>query len=181
MADSKHSMYPLPLFIIDTCSSKDDGELPKAAISLKYNSLPRSFSLPNRGETYKDLCGLIHYSLSNRLKTFFTRSRSYPNNYLTNEQRCHSRSVSTSINVPMNLLDPYNGKQSPGGSSSRCSLYGSFFDLSESGYYPLSIPSNKKLLAFDGYPLLVADKSSRLSTNTYQEKCNNWLSHMITK
>ena len=95
------------------------------------------------------------------------------------------QSPSTSIHFNMNWLDPNGGTQTPDGSSSRYSLYGSFFDLSESGYCQPSdqqfIKPDKKLLTIDGRPLLIVDQSNRLATNTYQDKCTDWLRHINTK
>jgi hypothetical protein len=189
MAYNMLSSQPMPLFVIDTCPSNDNQELLKTPKQSNSNIL-RSWSLPNCNETYKDLCGAVHYSFFNRLNNIFKRSHSYPNNlflkYLKpNEKYSHIQSPSTSIHINMNLLDPNGGgTQTPGGSSSRYSLYGSYFDLSESGYYPPSdqqfIKSDNKLLTIDGRPLLIVDHSTRLSTNTYQDKCTDWLRHLNT-
>ncbi len=181
MANSMRSLQPMPLFIIDTCPSDDKQEsikIPKPSTS----NISHAWSLPNCNETYKDLCGAIHYSFANRLNNILTRSRSYPNHSLLtylkfNEKNFLNQSPSTSIHFNINRLDPNNGTQTPGGSSSRYSLYGSFFDLSESGYYP---PSDNKLLTIDGHPLLIVDHSTRLTNNTYQDKCTDWLRHLHT-
>ncbi|CAF1143745.1 unnamed protein product [Adineta steineri] len=185
MATNKRSNDHMPLFIIDTCSPEDNEILTKRStttttieIPSKYNPFSRSLSLPNYGQAYKDLSGNIHYSASNRLKNSFIRSHSYPNNYLLHEKLFRFQSPTATINGGMDLLDPYNGTQSPGGSSSRYSLYGSFFDLSESGYHPSLIKADNKLLTIDGKPLLIVDNASKLSTNTYQDKCKNWLTHL---
>jgi hypothetical protein len=183
MANSVRLTQPMPLFVIDTCPSEENQETVKPSKELNPN-ISRSWSLPNCNETYKDLRGAIHYSFSNRFNNFLTRSRSYPNNYLikylkTNDKYFPRHSPSTSINFNMNCLNPNGGTQTPGGSSSRYSLYGSFFDLSESGYYPPTdqqlVKSDNKLLTIDGRPLLILDHSPRLITNTYQDKCNDWL------
>jgi len=188
MANNMRPSQPMPLFVIDTCPSDENQQLiktPKQSIS----KVSRSWSLPNCNETYKDLCGAIHYSFSNRLINILKRSRSYPTNNLLkylnlNEKYFHIQSPSTSIHINMNRLDPNGGTQTPDGSSSRYSLYGSFFDLSESGYYPPSdqqfIKTDNKLLTIDGRPLLIVDHSTRLSTNTYQDKCTDWLRHLNT-
>lgn len=143
-----------PMFIIDNCSTLEDNQ--ELTIILKSNRYRRSLSLINYGEVYKDLSGTIHYSSINYLqKNFFLRSYSCPKNYLSNERSFSIQSPS----MTMNFLDPFNGTHSPGGSSSRYSLYGSFFDLSENGYHP-----------------------SKLSiTTTYQDKCKDWLSHLEMK
>jgi hypothetical protein len=176
----------MPLFVIDTCPSDDNQESLKTPQQSNPN-ISRSWSLPNCNETYKDLRGAVHYSFVNRLNNILKRSYSYPNNYFltylkSNEKYSYIQSPSTSIH--MNLLDPNGGTQTPSGSSSRYSLYGSFFDLSESGYYPPSdqqfIKTDNKLLTIDGRPLLIVDHSTRLSTNTYQDKCTDWLRHLNT-
>jgi hypothetical protein len=189
MANNIRSSQPMPLFVIDTCSSDDNQESIKI-IKQSTTNISRSWSLPNCNETYKDLCGALHYSFSNRLNHLLKYSRSYPNNYLltyfkSNEEYFLNQSPTTSIHFNMNRLDPNGGTQTPGGSSSRYSLYGSFFDLSESGYYPPSdqpfIKSDNKLLTIDGRPLLIVDHSTRLTTiNNYQDKCTDWLRHLNT-
>jgi hypothetical protein len=166
------NMCTTPMFIIENCSTLDDNkELIKTTISF-----PRSLSLINYGEAYKDLSGNIHYSSSNCLKNFFLRSYSCPTNFFSNDNSFFLQSPSTT----MNLLDPSKGIYSPGGSSSRYSLYGSFFDLSESGYHPSLIKTNNKLLTINGRPLLIVDNTSKLSMNTIQDKCNDWLNHLDT-
>ncbi|CAF0896561.1 unnamed protein product [Rotaria sp. Silwood1] len=177
------SSQPVPSLVIDTCCL--DGNLkPIKPPKQPTSNISRSWSLPNCNETYKDLCGAIHYTVSNHLNSLFKRSRSYPNNYLLtysklNEKKFHLQSPSTSIHYNINLLDPNIGTQTPSCLSSRYSLHGSFVDLSESGYYPPSdqqfIKSNNKLLTIDGRPLLIVDPFTRLSTNTYQDKCTDWL------
>jgi hypothetical protein len=165
------------MFIIETCSSEGNEELIKTvptAILSKYNLFSRSLSLPNYNEAYKDLSGAIHSSSINRLTNFFLRSYSYP----TNKKLIYSQSSSFKINLTMNFLDPFNSVHSPGGSSSRYSLYGSGLDLSESGCYASLSKTDKKLLTSDGHPLLIVENSVKLSTNTYQDKCNDWLSHL---
>lgn len=184
MASNMLSSQPMPMFVIDTCPSNDDQEsnrINKQSIT----TISRSWSLPNCNETYKDLCGAIHYSLTNRLNNAFKHSRSYPTNYLRSDSKSNEKSSylhqspSTSVHFNMNRLDPNGGTQTPGGSSSRYSLYGSFFDLSESGYCATTdqslIKSDNKLLTFDGRPLLIVDHSPRLTTDTYQHKCTDWL------
>jgi hypothetical protein len=182
MANSVRLTQPMPLFVIDTCPSEENQETVKPSKELNPN-ISRSWSLPNCNETYKDLRGAIHYSFSNRFNNFLTRSRSYPNNYLikylkTNDKYFPRHSPSTSINFNMNCLNPNGGTQTPGGSSSRYSLYGSGLDLSESGCYASLSKTDKKLLTSDGHPLLIVENSVKLSTNTYQDKCNDWLSHL---
>lgn len=188
MANNMCSSHPMPLFVIDTCPSNDNQELIKKSKQLNSN-ISRSWSLPNCSETYKDLCGAVHYSFANRLYNILKRSSSYPTNYISTYLKSNGKyfriqSPSTSIHINMNLLDPNGGTQTPGGSSSRYSLYGSFFDLSENDYYPSSdqqfIKSDNKLLTIDGRPLLILDNSTRLSTNTYQDKCTDWLRHLNT-
>ncbi|CAF2409467.1 unnamed protein product [Rotaria sp. Silwood2] len=190
MANNIRSVHPTPRFVIDNCSSEDNEELIKTTtkttttatttLSSKKQSVSRSLSLPNYGETYKDLSGAIHYSSLNRLKNYFIRSYSYPNNYFSNEKLFYSQTLSTKINVGMEFLGPNNGTYSPAASSSRYSLYGSFFDLSESGYHASYIKPDNRLLTSDGYSLLAVGNSSKLSTHTYQDKCNDWLSHLDT-
>ncbi|CAF0919602.1 unnamed protein product [Rotaria sordida] len=180
------SSQPIPLFVIDTYALNNNQQsikTPKQSIS----NISRSWSLPNCNETYKDLCGAIHYTFSNHLHICLKQSHSYPNNYLLNylnlrEKKFPIKSPSTSIHCNINLLDPNNGTQTPSCLSSRYSMHGSFFDLSESDYYPPSdqqfIKSNNKLLTIDGHPLLIVDPFTRLSTNTYQDKCTDWLHHL---
>jgi len=182
MTNNMRSIHSMPMFVIDTCPTLEENnkELIKTTMSLKYKSCPRSLSLINYGEAYKDLSGTIHYSSLNDLKNFFIRSYSCPNNYLSNGKSLHIQSPLTTINFGMNLLDPYDGTHSPGGSSSRYSLYGSFFDLSEKGYQPSLIKTDNKLLTINGRSLLIFDNSSKLSMNTYQDKCNDWLNHLDT-
>ncbi len=182
------SSKPMPQFVIDTCPLDDNQEslqTPKQSTS----NHSRSWSLPNCNDTYKDLRGAIHYSFSNRLNNILQRSRTYPTNHQlkyskSNEKLFHIQSPSNSICFNMNYLDPNGGTQTPGGSSSRYSLYGSFFDLSESGYYPPSdhqfVKSDNKFLTIDGRPLLIVDHSTRLTTNSYQDKCADWLGHLHT-
>jgi hypothetical protein len=158
MANNTHRMHPMPMFIIDNCSTLEDNK------ELKSNYFPRSLSLINYNQAYKDLSGTIHYSSLNHLKNFFIRSNSCPN-----EKSFYIQSTSTTIQYEMNLLDPSNGIHSPGGSSSRYSLYGSFIDLSEHSF----IKTDNKLLTIDN--------TSKLSMNTYQDKCNDWLSHLDMK
>jgi hypothetical protein len=173
-----NTMRSMPMFIIDTCSSEDNEESTKTVttpISSKFNRFSRSLSLPNYGEAYKDLSGAIHYSSLNRLTNIFLRSYSYP----INGKTFHSQTSSLKINFTMNLLDPSKGTHSPGGSSSRySSLCGSVFDLSEYGYHSSVGKTDKKLLTTDGHPLLIVDNSSKLVTNTFHDKCNDWLSHL---
>jgi hypothetical protein len=156
-----------PVLVIDICSTLDDHK--------ESHLLPRSLSLLNYTEAYKDLSGIIHHSSLNRSKNFFFRSYSYPNNFFSDEKSIPFQPSSTTINFGMKLLDPYNGINSPADSSSRYSLYGSYFNLSENSYHPSLIKTENKLLAIDGRPLLIVDNPSKLSINTYQDKCNDWL------
>lgn len=181
MTSSLRPTQPTPLFVIETCSSDD---IPQLIKSPKQSpTVPsRSWSLPNCNETYKDLHGAIHYSFSNRLNNLLKRSRSYPNNYLLlyskmNEVLFRTQSPSASMSFNVNFLDPNHATLTPSGASSRYSLYGSFFDLSESGYYP---PTDNKFLTIEGRPLLIVDHSSRLTSNAYQDKCTDWLDHLAT-
>ncbi|CAF0973534.1 unnamed protein product [Adineta ricciae] len=179
MATTIRAADHMPMFVINICSSEDystSDELIKNPPTASV--LTRSLSLPNHGQAYKDLCGTIHYSSSNSYKSSITRSHSYPNNYLLHEKSLGLQSSTSVINCGMGLLDPYNGTQSPGGSSSRYSLYGSFFDLSESGYHPSLMKTDNKLLTIDGKPLFIVDNPPRLSMNTYQDKCKDWLTHL---
>ncbi|CAF0878299.1 unnamed protein product [Rotaria sp. Silwood1] len=186
MANNMPSIHPMPRFVIDHCSSEENEEFIKTTTTAtttlpwKKQAVSRSLSLPNYTETYKDLSGAIHYSSSNCLKNYFIRSYSYPNNYFSNEKSFYSPSISTKINVAMGFLDPNNGTCSPAASSSRYSLYGSFFDLSECGYHGSYVNPDNRLLTSDGYSLLTVDNSSKLPTHTYQDKCNDWLSHLDT-
>ena len=189
MAKNDCLSQPMPLFIIDTCSSDDNPNSIKSPRKQVTRTISRWWSLPNCNDTYKDLCGAIHRSLSNRLKTLSKRSRSYQNNNLLDYLKAYERffpnqSPSASIQLNPHRLDPNGGMQTPGGSSSRYSLYGSFFDLSESGYYPPSDQAHNKfdnrLLTIDGRPLLIIDQSTQLTTNTYQDKCTDWLRQMHT-
>jgi len=162
MANNTHRIHPMPMFIIDNYSTSEDNK------ELKSNHVPRSLSLINYNQAYKDLSGTIHYSSLNHLKNFFIRSNSCPN-----EKSFYIPSPSPTIQFGMNLLDPSNGIHSPGGSSSRYSLYGSFIDLSEHGYHSSFIKTDNKFLTIDN--------TSKLSINTYQDKCNDWLSHLDVK
>jgi hypothetical protein len=159
MTTNKFTMHPMPMLIIDTCSSEDNIELIKKQISSKSDFFPRSLSLLNYGDAYTDLSGTRHYSSLNRLRNFLIRSTSCPNN------SSWKYSISTTT---VNFLDPCNNTHSPAGSSSRYSLYGSFFDLSENDYPSSLMKSENKLL-------------SKLSINTVQDKCQNWLSHLDVK
>ncbi|CAF3323609.1 unnamed protein product [Rotaria socialis] len=183
MATNICSTHPMPMLVIDDCSSEENEEVIKTitttSSSSRKKSVSRSLSLPNHGEAYKDLSGTIHYSSSsNRLKNFFTRSHSYPTSFLSHDKSFYFQSFSNKIHMIINLLDPNNGIHSPGGSSSRYSLYESCFDLSESGYHSPYSKADNRLITNDGCLLLTVDKSSKLSTNTYQEKCNDWLSQL---
>lgn len=180
------SSQPVPLFVIETCSS-DGHEKQIKSTKKSTSNISRTWSLPNCNETYKDLFGAIHNRLSNHLNNLLYRSRSYPDtqllNYLKytdNKFLCHSPAASIRYN--MNLLDPNGGAQTPSCLSSRHSLNGSFFDLSEGENTLTSdqmlIKSNNKILTIDGNPLLVVDPSTRLISNTYQEKCTDWLRHL---
>ncbi|UJR20745.1 hypothetical protein I4U23_023863 [Adineta vaga] len=182
MASTVRVVDQKPTFVINICSSEDnnnDEHIKKpTTCSSKSNLLTRSLTLPNYGQAYKDLSGTIHYSSSNSYKNSFTKSHSYPNNYLLHEKSSGLQSSLSAINCGIGLLDPYNGTQSPGGSSSRYSLYGSFFDLSESGYHPSLMKTDNKLLTIDGKPLLIVDNSSRFSMNACQDKCKDWLTRI---
>ena len=151
-----------PVFVIDVCSTSNDQK--------DSYSLPRSLSLLNYTEAYKDLSGNIHNHSQNPLY----RSYSCPNNSYLNANNIPLQTSSTTINLGMKFLDPYNGLNSPGGSSSRYSLYGSYLNLSENGYHP----SLNRLLTINGRPLLILDNPSKFSMNTYQDKCNDWLKHL---
>lgn len=181
MADSRRAVDARPLFVINICSSEDNnGEHQQRATAhaANYNPLSRSLSTPDHARAYKDLTGAVHYYASTCHKSFVARRHSYPNDYALNDKSLRAQSPTMVINDGMALLDPYNGTQSPGGSSSRYSLYGSFFDLSENGYHPPVVKPDAKLLTIDGRPLLIVDKASKLSANTFQEKCNDWLTHL---
>ena len=67
-----------------------------------------------------------------RLNNILKRSRSYPNNNLSNYLKSYGKffqnqSPSTSIHLNLNRLDPNNGMQTPGGSSSRLFFIWKFF------------------------------------------------------
>ena len=67
MANNIRSSQPMPLFVIDTCPSDDNQEsikTPKQSTS----TITRSWSLPNCNETYKDLCGAIHFTFCSTFK-----------------------------------------------------------------------------------------------------------------
>lgn len=188
MAESNRSTMPMPTLVIDSCSS-DDEQHEKQSKNETVKKIRRSWSLTNYQQAYKDLHGAIHASLTSQSLYLHGRSRSYPNNYLsfymkTNDKNFLLQSPTASIHMNMNSLDPNGGAQTPGGSSSRYSLYGSFFDLSESGYYPATdqiySKSDNKLLTAGGRPLLILDQRTRLSANTIQDKCNDWLSQLNT-
>lgn len=185
MANNIRSMHPMPMLVIDDCLPEDNEQLRRTVTATipslsKTKSISRSLSLPNHGEAYKDLSGAIHYSSSHCLKNLFLRSHSFPTNPSSDDKSFSVQSFSNKIHLSMNLLDPNNGTHSPGGSSSRYSLYGSFFDLSESGCHSSYSKSDNRLLTTDACLLLTIDKSSKLSTNTYQDKCNEWLNHLDT-
>lgn len=183
------NVRPMPLLVIDTCPSNENQS--KKIKSKKVIPKPtRSWSLTNCSETYKDLQGAIHQSVSLRFDQVLYRSRSYPNNSLAicwkaNEKHYLLQSPSTSTNI--NCLDPnsaFLGSQTPGGSSSRYSLYGSVFNVSESGYCPSSDQSHhksdNKLLTLGGRPLLIIDQPHRFAPNTFQDKCIDWLRQIQT-
>lgn len=175
------NLRPMPVVVIEPCPSDDDVVRPPAARRIR-----RSCSLNNSSSIYKDLHGAIHHSSStSRFEAILFRSRSYPPN-------CSSRfffveptgkssllqSPSTSFNFNFNSLDPnaaLGGTQTPGGSSSRYSLYGSFFDVSDCGA-TFSPTGNERIepkwLSCAGRPLLIVDQSS---PNTFQDKCLDWL------
>jgi hypothetical protein len=165
---ANNNKRPTPVFVIDICSTSDDQKV--------SHSLTRSLSLLNCTDTYKDLFGIIHHhSFLNRSKNILVRSYSCPNNSFSNEKLVLLQPSSTNINLGMKFLDSYNELHSPNDSSSHYSLYGSYFNLSENGYHPSFIKTEDRLLTIDGRPLLILDK---LSMNTYQDKCNNWLKHL---
>lgn len=130
----------MPMLVIDACAS--DENLP----CIQRNFIPRSLSLIDSGEVYKDLSGNLHYS---SLKSF-----------VNIPVRCHSCPNQLLNTTKVNWLDPMTGLHSPGGSSSRYSLNGSFFNLSESEYIP-TMP--------------------KISSDTYENKCSNWLQHLDIK
>jgi hypothetical protein len=180
----------MPLLVIDTCPSIDK-QLDGKRVHESNRKHVRSWSLPTGNHTYKDLHGAVHYSWSHRLNQFLIRSRSYPNPYLnmfyrTNGKHSQLPSPSASIHTNINCLDPnISGQQTPGGSSSRYSLYGSFFDLSESGYLQNSLDrhgfkSDSRLLTIGGHSLSIIDHQTRLSSNTFEDKCNDWLRQLQT-
>ncbi|CAF2216178.1 unnamed protein product [Rotaria magnacalcarata] len=180
------SSQPVPSFVIETCSS-DGKQKPIESPKKLTSTISRTWSLPNCNETYKDLCGAIHYTFSKHLNNRLKRSHSYPNAYLLkclkyNEKNLLIQSPSISIRCNMNLLGPNGGMQTPSCLSSRHSLNGSFFDLSESDNRlppdQIFLRSNNKILTVDGQPLLIVDPSIRLTTNTYHDKCTDWLSHL---
>ena len=139
MATSTFPTHPMPMLIIDTCPCADNNECVQTKrISSTRRSSRRSLSLPNCSNAYKDLCGAIHTSSSSSKYWMndLTRCHSYPNNALYKDQSDHTQPLAGSMHFPMSLLDPATGGlHSPGDSSSRYSLYGSFFDLSENSYY----------------------------------------------
>ena len=187
MANNIRSIHPTPLLVIDTCPSEDAKESP--ARQPEQPHLSRSWSLPNCNATYKDLHGAVHHSFANHVNHSLARSRSYPLNQRAihlriNDKYFHIQSSLSSINLNANWLDPNSGMQTPGASSSRYSLYGSFFDLSESGYYApsdqRSMRSDNKLLTIGGRPLLIVDRSAETSAAAFQDKCNEWLRQLNT-
>jgi len=130
----------MPMLVIDACAS--DENLPP----IQRNFMPRSLSLIDSGQIYKDLSGNLHYSSLKSSINIPVRWQSCPNQLLNT--------------TTVNWLDPMAGLHSPGGSSSRYSLYGSFFNLSESEYIQ-TIP--------------------KISSDTYENKCSNWLQHLDIK
>lgn len=174
MAGPLYSKHAMPMLIIDTCSSEDNEDLLKMTLTVvstltdkpHYHRFPRSFSLPTSGETYKDLAGALHFSPWHYWKHLWTRSSSCPNTSLPYEKSFRAQSSSGL----MNLLDPSSGIHSPGDSSSRHSLYGSFFDLSESGFPASAVPPDRRFLTVDVQP-----------TNTFEDKCHDWLNHLETR
>ena len=153
-----------PLFIIKTSSSDENDVLmninsPTPSIKLSEKRL-RSVSLPDCRYIYKDLTGIIHQSKSRQCRYLHRKSRSFPSSFFLNDQeerRKHFQLNIESFSGSMNFLDATSGLRSPGESSSRYSLYGSFFDLSECGY-----------------PI----EHQRLTTNTFEEKCTDWLNQI---
>ena len=172
MASNLRSM---PVVVIDHCPSDD--VVPPVRTR-------RSCSLNNFSSIYRDLEGAIHHSTSStRFDPILFRSRSYPpncSNFFFERTGKSSRlqSPSTSFNCNFNSLDPnasLGGTQTPGGSSSRYSLYGSFFDVSDCGatFSPAGNERTEtKILTFAGRPLFIADQAS---PNTFQDKCLDWL------
>ena len=181
MANSTFSTHPMPMLIIDTCPCVDNNECVQTKrISSASRTSKRSLSLPNCSKAYKDLCGAIHTSSSKYWTNDLTRCHSYPNNALYNNKQDHTRPLAGSLHFPMSLLDPASGGlHSPGDSSSRYSLYGSFFDLSESGYYPSSsVRSERRYLTIDGHPIFTTETAPSSAHDTYEEKCHDWLNRL---
>lgn len=188
MTNSLRSPLPTPVFVIDTCPS-DDTQEPLRPLKPPVFTPCRSWSLPNCNETYKDLDGSVHHSFHRRLTQFLQRSRSYPNNHLALYSKANELLFRTPLSLAptslhVNYLDPHGGMQTPGGASSRYSLYGSIFDLSESGFYPPSdhplTKSDQRVLTIGGRPLLIVDQSSRAGANAFEDKCARWLHHLPT-
>jgi hypothetical protein len=189
MATNGRPKQPMPRFVIDSCPN-DDSQSNKDSIKDNPKKQKRSWSVPDCHLTYKDLDGAVHTVVSNSLRQCLARSRSYPNNFVSFLRKSNDKyflfpSPSNSVHLNLNYLDPnVTGMQTPGGSSSRYSLYGSFFDLSESGYFPItdqsSSRSDNRLLSLAGHPLLIIDNPNRSTMNTFQDKCADWLQHLQT-
>ena len=136
-----------PLCIIKT-SSSDDNDVLICGNSPTPSTKPwRTFSLPDCRRIYKDLTGQIHRSNATTHRP--SKSRSLP---------------------PICLEANAEGLRSPGGSSSRYSLYESFVDLSECDFPRQRQQRQQTSLLQLGSP-----------ANTFAEKCNDWLEHLARK
>ena len=152
-----------PLCIIKTSSSDDHDVLMSVNSPTLSIKTWRTFSLPDCRRIYKDLTGKTHRCDTTQRPV---RSRSFPSTFrfVVDEERRRTASF-LEPNAP--------GLRSPGGSSSRYSLYGSFVDLSECDF-----PPARKLFVDRQEPsLLLVDSPA----NTVEDKCNDWLNQLEKK
>ena len=159
----------MPLFIIDTCSSEDNGDVKKC-----HSQRVRSISLPNCQKIYKDLTGAIHHSLDDRYQHLLRRSQSYSLVENVNHKNFQMKSAFESTN----FLDPTMNFNSPGESSSRYSLYESIFNLSDNGQVSSTWKTDQKLLDMQHHPMIIINKFPSLTAHNYQDKCTQWLNHL---
>lgn len=177
MTAERYSTHRTPLFIIKTCSCDENDVLMSIASPTPSSKpapvLTRSLSLPDCRYIYKDLTGVIHQSSWTNGKERFRRSNSIPERFFIEEKQSTVPTFDGASILTMNLLDPMSGLHSPGESSSRYSLYGSFFDLSENGY-----SSEPKFFPNIHPTFHLLAPTNKLSIHNYQDKCTDWLSRI---
>ena len=122
-----------PLRIIKTSSNGENDVLINVDSPTIQPKRCRAVSLPDCRRIYKDLTGFVHQE-----KTIQREFRSCPSMFLIRDDQ---RQTTSSL-------------RSPADSSSRCSLYGSFFNLSECEF--------------------VLDERK----TSFDDKCRNWLNEL---